>query len=325
MKTGRTAAATDRGRKRLRNEDAYVCDPPLFAVADGMGGAQAGEIASGLAAAALGERSAGERGEETVAALVHEANARIYRRAVEDPNASGMGTTATVALLDEDDGTMAIGHVGDSRSYRFRDGALDQLTVDHSLVAELIRSGQLTEEEASVHPHRAVITRALGTEPNVEVDTLTVELRSGDVYLICSDGLTTMVDNDDVLNALEHAGRDPEQVARLLVAAANEAGGEDNVTVVVFEIVDGQPAPRSVEPETLDPEPADPAEPEEAVAIEETAEDAAPNPVEPATESAIGQAFRRHGAGHGSRLMALALIVAAVTIAALVLYVGLLR
>jgi protein phosphatase len=314
MRAGRAAAATDRGRKRLRNEDAYVCKAPLFAVADGMGGAQAGELASRLAAAALEERARGEHGEETVAELIREANLRIYRRALEDPAASGMGTTVTVALLDEHEGTLAVGHVGDSRAYRFRDGELEQLTVDHSLVAELIRSGQLTEEEASVHPHRAVITRALGTEPDVEIDTHTVSVAPGDLYLLCSDGLTTMVSTDDVLSATVSSEGDPERLAPALVAAANEAGGEDNVTVVVFEVIDGEPEQTSGELPELDDVDG------------RTEESAVPTPRPAPHESRTDETgATRHGAGHGSRWVALAAILVALAVAVLVLYWGLAR
>ncbi len=241
MKIGRVASLSDTGRRRLRNEDALVCDPPLFAVADGMGGAQAGELASHLAATALAERERGVRGEEAVAELVQAANERVYRRAVEDPSAAGMGTTVTVALFDADSGTVAIGHVGDSRAYRIRDGQLEQLTADHSLVAELVRSGRLTPEQAADHPHRSVITRALGTEASVDVDTFTMETAPGDLYLLCSDGLTTMVGDERILAIVDEAEREPGAVARSLVQAANGAGGEDNITVVVFEVAAGEP------------------------------------------------------------------------------------
>src|SRR5919197_206522 len=186
----RSAGVTDAGRKRRRNEDAYVCEPPLFAVADGMGGAQAGEIASRLAAAALsgGPGSSGS-GEERVAALIQEANRRIYERSSEDKAVSGMGTTMTVALAE--DGTIAIGHVGDSRAYVIRDRSLEQLTEDHSLVAELVRSGKLSPEEAEGHPQRSVITRALGTDPEVDVDVFSVPAQAADVFMLCSDGLTS--------------------------------------------------------------------------------------------------------------------------------------
>ena len=185
MIVGRAAGLTDTGRRRRQNEDAFVCDPPLFAIADGMGGAQAGELASRLAAAAIEEAGAAVADGEGVVGAVRAANARIFERSLTDPTVAGMGTTATVALVDEQTRTMTLAHVGDSRAYRYRDGELEQLTTDHSLVAELVRTGRLTEAEAAVHPHRSVITRALGTEADVEVDTRTLELAAGDVVLLC--------------------------------------------------------------------------------------------------------------------------------------------
>ena len=235
MRLSRTAALSHAGRKRRQNEDAYVLEPPLFAVADGMGGARAGEIASSLAAAALQESDGnGASGEARVAALIEEANRRVFRRASEDSEASGMGTTMTVALVEED--RVVIGHVGDSRAYLIRDGRLEQLTDDHSLVAELVRSGKLTPEEAEIHPQRAVITRAVGTEPDVDVDTFSVQAAVGDLFLICSDGLTDMVDESTILDAVEQNRGDLQEAARALVNAANRVGGEDNITVVFFEL-----------------------------------------------------------------------------------------
>jgi protein phosphatase len=235
MSVGSYAGATDTGRKRRRNEDAYVVAPPLFCVADGMGGAQAGEVASRLAAAAVEEADPGDRsGPERVTALIQEANRRVYERASVDPEASGMGTTMTVALVE--DGRVAIGHVGDSRAYLFRAGALEQLTEDHSLVNELVKSGKLSREEADQHPQRSVITRALGTDPNVDVDAFTVESQPGDLYLLCSDGLSSMVDNDQILDAIDRSRNDLNAATASLVAAANRGGGEDNITVVAFEI-----------------------------------------------------------------------------------------
>ena len=171
---GRTAAISDPGRRRRQNEDAFVREPPLFAVADGMGGAQAGEIASRLAAAALRhpDEDAAADGRQRVVTLVEEANRRVYERASEDEAVSGMGTTMTAALVE--DGAVWIGHVGDSRAYLIREGDVEQLTEDHSLVAELVRSGKLSPEEAEVHPQRSVITRALGTEADVDVDSFSV-------------------------------------------------------------------------------------------------------------------------------------------------------
>jgi PPM family protein phosphatase len=232
---GRFTGLTDPGRRRRQNEDVFVCEPPLFAVADGMGGAQAGEVAAGLAAAVLAEADGDERGEERVTSLIQEANRRVFQRSSEDMAASGMGTTMTVALVDAANGSIALGHVGDSRAYRIRDEQLEQLTDDHSLVGELLRSGKLSPEEAEVHPQRSVITRALGTEPDVDVDKFTVQGEPGDLYLLCSDGLTSMV-SDAEIQALLVEIDDLEQAARALVDAANAGGGEDNITVVLFEI-----------------------------------------------------------------------------------------
>ncbi|HKP18195.1 MAG TPA: Stp1/IreP family PP2C-type Ser/Thr phosphatase [Gaiellaceae bacterium] len=233
MSVRQRAAVTDPGRRRRRNEDAYVSAPPLFAVADGMGGAQAGEIASRIAAAVLRE-SERLTGEDAVVELIQEANRRIYEEAATDQAQSGMGTTITAALAEN--GSVLIGHVGDSRAYRVRDGALEQLTEDHSLVAELVRSGKLSPEEADVHPQRSVITRVVGSEPDVDIDTVSVDARVGDIFLLCSDGLTSMVDDQVILEIVERHRANLEQAARALVDAANKRGGEDNITVVAFEI-----------------------------------------------------------------------------------------
>jgi serine/threonine protein phosphatase PrpC len=257
---GRSAVISDTGRRRRHNEDQYVCMPPLFAVADGMGGAQAGEVASGLAAAVLNEADGDERGEERVAWLIQEANRRVFQRSNEDESTSGMGTTMTVALVDGE--TIAFGHVGDSRAYRLRGGVLEQLTDDHSLVGELVRSGRLSPEEAESHPQRSVITRALGTELEVDVDTFTIETEPDDLYLICSDGLTDMVPPRELQTLLVGRAGDLDAVARTLVDAANEGGGEDNITVVLFQIAGGpepaetveRPVVRAPEPEAADDE-----------------------------------------------------------------------
>ena len=226
----------DTGRKRRHNEDSYVVAPPLFAVADGMGGAQAGEIASKLAAAALEDTDSGAlSASERVVALIQEANRRVYERSNEDPTASGMGTTITVALVE--DGRVTIGHVGDSRAYRYRDGGIEQITEDHSLVNELMKSGKLSPEEAETHPQRSVITRALGTDPDVDVDSFTVETQEGDVFLLCSDGLTTMVDDDDILERAR-ASTTATSIARRSRSSLRPivGGGEDNITVIAFAI-----------------------------------------------------------------------------------------
>ena len=242
MRIAAHTAETDPGRRRRRNEDAYVVQPPLFAVADGMGGPRAGEVASQLAAAAVKEAGDGS-GAERVVAVIQAANRSIYQRSSEDEQTSGMGTTMTVALVEED--TVTIGHVGDSRAYLARGGALEQLTDDHSLVAELVRGGKLSPEEAENHPQRSVITRALGTDPDVDVDVFNVEPQTGDVFLLCSDGLTTMLGDEAILRVIQEHG-DIRPAAKALVRAANSAGGEDNITVVAFEITD-EPDERTME------------------------------------------------------------------------------
>jgi protein phosphatase len=236
---GHVGVITDTGRKRRRNEDAYVCEPPLFAIADGMGGAQAGEVASRLAAAALKESGAKTLGgEERISDLIQEANRRVYDRSSTDPNTSGMGTTITVALVEK--GNVAFGHVGDSRAYLIRDGRMEQVTEDHSLVNELLKSGKLSREEAETHPQRSVITRALGTDPDVDADTFTIEAQSGDVFLLCSDGLTDMVGEREILELVELNRQDIDAALKSLVKAANRNGGEDNITVVAFDIAESQ-------------------------------------------------------------------------------------
>lgn len=235
MPVGAYAVASDTGRRRRRNEDNYIVAPPLFAVADGMGGAQAGEVASRLAASALETDESDElQGLERIDALIQEANRRIYDRASTDPSASGMGTTMTVALVEGM--TVAIGHVGDSRAYLVRGDQMEQLTEDHSLVNELMKTGKLSEEEAHVHPQRSVITRAVGTDPDVDVDGFTIEAEEGDVFLLCSDGLPDMVEDEEILELI-HANRDDlDKAVKSLVAAANRGGGEDNITAVAFRI-----------------------------------------------------------------------------------------
>jgi protein phosphatase len=229
---------TDTGKKRRRNEDEYVVAPPLFAIADGMGGAQAGELASSLAAGAVrDDESVSGSGERRVVDLIQEANRRVYQRSSQDASASGMGTTMTVALVE--DSAVVFGHVGDSRAYLIRDGQLEQLTEDHSLVAELVRSGKLSPEEAETHPQRSVITRALGTDPDVDVDTFSIPTHAGDLFMLCSDGLTSMVEDGAILEATEKHRDDLHAAVKALIRAANKGGGEDNITVVLFEIGDG--------------------------------------------------------------------------------------
>src|ERR671930_1443863 len=206
---GRVAAVTDPGRMRRHNEDAYVTEPPLFAIADGMGG------------------------------------------------------TITVALVEDDH--VAFGHVGDSRAYLIRDGQMEQLTEDHSLVNELMKSGKLSREEAETHPQRSVITRALGTDPDVDVDTFSVSAQTGDLFLLCSDGLTDMVSEDAILGVVEHHRDDIDGALRALVKEAYRGGGEDNITVVAFEIADVAVHDGQTQEQALPPELARKVEEEETL------------------------------------------------------------
>lgn len=312
MRTGRASALTDTGRRRPQNEDTFVCDPPLFAVADGVGGAQAGEIASRIAAATLEERVPQAMGETTLADLLREANDRIYRHALGDSAAAGMGTVVTALLVDELAGTVAIGHVGDSRAYRLRNDELEQLTADHSLVGELVRAGRLSTEEAEQHPHRSVITRAVGTEPTVEVDAFNVTAEPDDLYLICSDGLTDIVRDEEIAQILAAADNDPDVAAEALVAAANRAGGIDNITVVLFEVLEGEPAPV--------PDPA-------AELNDDPDEDTAEQVLESAVAESVAPAVpvQRHGAGSGGRWLALVCILLTLAVATFVVWWSLTR
>ena len=229
------AGLSDVGRQRHTNEDSYFESPSMLAVADGMGGARAGEVASRIAVETLadGDDGDGSSPERRLAEMAGAANQRIYELAQEDESRSGMGTTLTAVIVS--DGDVSIGHVGDSRLYRLRDAELERLTRDHSLVEELVRRGELEPEAAEAHPQRSIITRALGPEPDVEVETFTSPGRDGDVYLLCSDGLTGMVAEEEIERITASAGP-LETAARQLVDAANERGGKDNVTVVLFRL-----------------------------------------------------------------------------------------
>jgi protein phosphatase len=233
------AAASHTGMMRRTNEDAHLARPPLFVVADGMGGSRAGEVASGLAVSTF-ESLGGTTGlpEELLRATIAEANSRIHATAERDAATAGMGTTITAALVA--DGTVSFGHVGDSRAYLWREGVLQQLSDDHSLVGELVRRGALTPEEAERHPQKNIITRTVGTEPALAVDTWTLEAAQDDVFLLASDGLNNMVRDTEIAQIL---GSAPSlaHAARELVRAANAAGGIDNITALLFRVGDGPP------------------------------------------------------------------------------------
>jgi PPM family protein phosphatase len=240
---------SDVGRQRSANEDSLVIAPPFFAVADGMGGAKAGEVASATAIEVFGgERDSSEAAEAQLARIVREANRRIHALAVSEESYRGMGTTLTAAKIARDEVSLA--HVGDSRAYLLRGGELEQLTRDHSLVAELERSGQITAEAAEHHPQRSIITRALGPEPDVEVDTYTIAGRDRDLFMICSDGLTSMISDDEVSSILRSAPS-LEDAADALVRAANQSGGRDNITVVLFRLGESGESPAPGEDDTI--------------------------------------------------------------------------
>jgi serine/threonine protein phosphatase PrpC len=231
-------AVTDTGRQRRANEDSLLTRSPLFVVADGMGGAQAGEVASRIAVESFqGGLPGDSQPELELAALAQAANSRIHELSHSNAEQAGMGTTLTAVYVGEEE--VAIAHVGDSRAYCLRDGGLLRLTDDHSLVDELLRQGRLTPEEAVEHPQRSVITRALGPEGSVEVDTRSFRARAGDVYLLCSDGLTTMLSEAET-EALLLANASLRDAGEALIAAANAAGGRDNITVVLLRLEDVQ-------------------------------------------------------------------------------------
>jgi PPM family protein phosphatase len=240
LRAADAVARTDTGRQRRENEDNAYVRVPLFVVADGMGGAQAGEVASALAVeefqrGLIDPDADHPTAEQRLAERVQAANRRIYETAQIEREHSGMGTTLTAVYVD--DSNLTVAHVGDSRAYIFRDGDLTRVTHDHSLVEELMRRGKLTPEQAAEHPQRSIITRALGIEPEVEVDTWTYPGHAGDVVLLCSDGLTSMVDEHLIEQVLRDE-TDLERAADRLIHEANEAGGRDNITVVLFRLED---------------------------------------------------------------------------------------
>jgi PPM family protein phosphatase len=227
----RVGAATDIGLVREGNEDYYLVEEPLFAIADGMGGHRGGEVASRLAIETIGALF--QRGQGGLAEQVQEANRAVFERSSSDRDVAGMGTTLTAALLEGD--RLRLAHVGDSRAYLLRDGELRMLTEDHTLVHQMVRQGEITEAEAERHPQRSIVTRALGMDATVTVDEAVVDLRAGDRLLICSDGLTSMV-GDEAIAARLGRETDPQRAAEALVAEANTGGGVDNTTVIVVAI-----------------------------------------------------------------------------------------
>lgn len=229
------AGLTDTGLTRGTNEDGLLVEPPLYAVADGMGGHRAGEIASRIALEELLAAAPARSDAKALGRAVRAANRAVIAAAAKSRTRTGMGTTLTAAMVDGP--CVAIAHVGDSRGYLLHDGRLERLTDDHSMVGDLIRQGSLTEEEARFHPQRSVITRALGSDPNMVADVYEVEGAPGDRLLLTTDGLTGML-ADEYIGEILSVEKDPEKAAQTLVDAANRAGGYDNITVVVVDLTD---------------------------------------------------------------------------------------
>jgi serine/threonine protein phosphatase PrpC len=280
-------AATDIGQVREGNEDSYLLESPLFAVADGMGGHRGGEVASSLALEtlqALFRQGAGDLDEQ-----VQEANRAVFDRSMHDRSVAGMGTTLTAALTEG--GRIRLAHVGDSRAYLLRNGELQLLTEDHTLVHRMVMEGEISEEEAEAHPHRSVLTRALGVDTWVDIDDLSVEVRGGDRLLLCTDGLTAMIADRRIRRMLAEQP-DPQAAADALVAAANEAGGVDNITVVVLDFTQ----------EDLEHGSA----PAEASAPSDRAVDRVPAPEEPHPRSTLARSETRPPPGRRSATTPLA-------------------
>jgi len=257
----RWGAMTSSGMVRNENEDTYVTEPMVFAVADGMGGHQAGEVASALAASIVRDRlGRGAASEDDAEAVVHEVNAAIYGAARANSAQSGMGTTLTAlavlkaqgqgsSLIDEQ---LVLLNVGDSRTYLFRNGKLSRVTVDHSYVQELVATGHITAEEARTHPRRNIVTRALGIEPNVRADMWTMPIVRGDRFVLCSDGLVDEVPDSEIIDLVASVS-EPQALAEQLVSLANNHGGRDNVTVVIVDVLEGADPPDPTEEFTVDP------------------------------------------------------------------------
>lgn len=243
----RSAALTDVGRARERNEDSYLAGEHVFAVADGLGGHNAGDVASRLAVEPLAaldravESTPRDGVADALGRAVSAANRAVYQRAQDDAKVRGMGTTLTAIAIS--DGSAHLAHVGDSRCYLIRAGEMSQLSSDHTLVARMVAEGKLTPEQAETHPQRSILTRALGAEPEVDVDTLELQLLTGDRILLCSDGLSSVVAEEHILATLSDS-KDVSEACRRLVEAANQRGGPDNITVVVLEVT-GALAPRT--------------------------------------------------------------------------------
>jgi protein phosphatase len=317
LRIAEEAVRTDTGRQRNANEDSHFIKAPLFVVADGMGGAQAGEVASKAAAESFAQGLPQAPPERALEETIEGANRTIHELARKDPSLAGMGTTTTAAIVDLEAEEVAIGHVGDSRAYRLRGGRFEQLTRDHSLVEEMRRKGQLTDAQAEDHPQRSIITRALGPEPEVQVDLQTVPAQPGDVFLICSDGLTTMLDDEKIAHVLGRA-TSLQSAVKALVDEANRAGGRDNITVVAFRLEDtaapapGNPGVGPDEGATLIGTEAE----EAGLTATEVRRRAAGEAARKRREAAEARPQRRGGLRRGLKVLAAVLVIAAIVFAA---------
>lgn len=236
----RFAGASDVGRVRSGNEDSLLLAPPLFAVADGLGGHQAGEVASRVAVDTVLANAPRKADSKSLGRAARAANKAVMEAAAAGRGRAGMGTTLTAAMIDGP--RIAVAHVGDSRAYLMhRDGSLERITQDHSMVADLVRQGSLTEEESRTHPNRSVITRALGSDPNMNADTFEVTARPGDRLLLATDGLTSLVPDGDIADILSRHP-EPQAAVDALIAAARLAGGYDNITSVVVDLAEDEEA-----------------------------------------------------------------------------------
>ncbi len=232
----KAAVRSDIGRMRQRNEDAYLVKDGLFVVADGMGGHRGGDVASTLAIQTIESGASAKVTLEELVGEIQKANRAVLERGEADRDLRGMGTTMTAVIAE--DAKVHVAHVGDSRAYLLREGALQQLTEDHTLVQRMVREGRLTEDEAAHHPQRSVLTRALGVDEVIPVDELSLDIHAGDRLLLCSDGLTSMVDRERIQKILQDEP-DPQVACDQLIDAANRAGGDDNITVIVLDFEDG--------------------------------------------------------------------------------------
>ena len=284
-------SVTDVGKVRASNQDCLVAEDGLFAVADGVGGHRGGEVASQTAVEAL-KAAFTERTTSGLVEAVRNANHAVYERSQQDDHLRGMGTTMTAVALVEEDGEerLAVVNVGDSRAYLLQQGELSQLTEDHSLVEELVRAGRLSPEDAIDHPQRSMITRALGLEPDVEVDSWQLLPFAGDRVLLCSDGLTNEVRDDRIASVLRRVD-DPQAAAAQLVDEAKANGGNDNISVIVIDVVDDEGRAESAS-DALAGEPARTGGPRTEERAEAEAEPP-PAPPEPAAKPAAEPARRR--------------------------------